>query len=80
MRVNEGVEKVHHVEENGNFTLQKNNIYSVTGNLPLKNCVMHIICHFSEGKFLCNILHFQIVFWEGYYSKTTIKFWKVMEF
>ena len=49
----EGVEEVHHVEENGNFTLQKNNICSVTGNLPLKNCVTHIICHILEGKFFC---------------------------
>ena len=57
-----------HVEKNGNFTLQKNNICSVTGNLPLKNCVMHIICHYLEGKYFC------------YYPKSTIKFWKVMEF
>ena len=42
-----------HVEKNGNFTLQKNNICSVTGYLPLKNCVMHIICHYLEGKFFC---------------------------
>ena len=45
------MEEVHPVEKNGNFTLQKNNICSVTLNLPLKNCVMHIICHFLEEKF-----------------------------
>ena len=42
-----------HVEKNGNFTLHKNNICSVTLNLPLKNCVTHIICHFLEEKFFC---------------------------
>ena len=39
--------------ETENFTLQKNNICSVTGNLTLKNCVIHIICHVLEGKFFC---------------------------
>ena len=31
------------------FAKQKNNICSVTGDLPLKNCVMHIICHYLEA-------------------------------
>ena len=30
-------------------------ICSVTRNLPLKNCVMNIICHFLEGKFFCSL-------------------------
>ena len=78
MRAHEYVEEVPPVEKNGNFTLQKNNIFSVTGNLPLKSCVMDIICHFLA---LC-WGHFH-TFWqclEGYYPKSTIKFCKVMEF
>ena len=53
MRATYGVEEVHPCGKNENFTLQKNNICSVTGNLHLKNCVMHIICHYLEGKFFC---------------------------
>ena len=48
------MEEVHPCGKNWNFTLQKNNTCSVTLNLPLKNCVMHIICHFLEGKFFGN--------------------------
>ena len=54
MRATYGVEEVHPCGKNGNFTLQKNNICNVIGNLSLKNCY--------------------------YYPKSTIKFWKVMEF
>ena len=28
-------------------------LVSVAFSLPLKNCVLHIICHFLEGKFFC---------------------------
>ena len=48
-----GVEEVHPCGKNGNFTLQKNNVCCVIENLPLENCVMHIICHYLEGKFFC---------------------------
>ena len=51
MRATYGVEEVHPCGKNGNFPLQKNNICSVSGKPPLKNCVMHIICHYLEGKF-----------------------------
>ena len=45
MRATYGVEEVH--------PCGKEHICSVTGNLPLKNCVTHIICHILEGKFFC---------------------------
>ena len=43
---------------------------------------MYIICHYLEGKFFAQriFLHFLIVFCEGYYPKSAIKFWKIMEF